>query len=181
MKQVVFACVHNAGRSQIAAAFLNALADPEKARAKSAGTHPADRVHPEVVDAMREVGIDLAGAAPALLTSESAADASLLVTLGCGEACPVLPGVRREDWPIPDPKGMPASGVREIRDAIRSRVEALVAREGWATPDTRGQGSEQVRKPGFGSSCASMRRSVRPPRGQARRSGESPTVEDEPP
>ena len=131
MKRILFACVHNAGRSQMAAAFLNALADPKKARAISAGTRPADRVHPEVVEAMREVGIDLSDAKPVLLTTELAEGSARLVTMGCGEECPVVPGVRREDWPFPDPKGMRTSGVREVRDGIRSRVEGLIASEGW--------------------------------------------------
>ncbi len=129
-RPVVFACVHNAGRSQIAAAFFGALADPARARAVSAGTQPAARVHPEVVAAMLEVGIDLQAARPTLLTPGLARDALLLVTMGCGEACPAVPGLRREDWPLPDPKGQPLDAVRAIRDAIRDRVRALVVREG---------------------------------------------------
>ena len=120
MKEVLFACVHNAGRSQMAAAWFNALGDPSKARGVSAGTDPAPRVHPEVVDAMREVGIDLA------------ATASILVTMGCGEACPVVPGLRRMDWPLEDPKGKPIDQVRAIRDELRRRVVELLRREGWA-------------------------------------------------
>jgi arsenate reductase (thioredoxin) len=124
---VIFACVHNAGRSQMAAAFFNQLAGGA-ARAISAGTQPAERVHPEVVTAMGELGIDLANAKPAKLTVELARSASLLVTMGCGEACPALPGLEREDWPLPDPKGQPVERVREIRDAIRSRTTELMAR-----------------------------------------------------
>jgi len=131
VKTVVFACVHNAGRSQMAAAFFNALADPEKARAISAGTQPAARVHPEVIDVMREAGIDLAGAVPALLTKERARGAALLVTMGCGEACPVIPGVRIEDWPLDDPKGQSPARVREIRDEIRGRIVRLLQESGW--------------------------------------------------
>jgi arsenate reductase (thioredoxin) len=131
---VIFACVHNAGRSQMAAGFFNALADPARAAALSAGTEPGERVHPEVVDAMREVGIDLAGARPRKLTDELAAGAGWLITMGCGEACPVVPGLRRDDWPIDDPKGRPLAQVRAIRDDVRRRVEALVAREHWAAP-----------------------------------------------
>ena len=131
-KQVIFACVHSAGRSQMAAAFLNALADPSQARAVSAGTEPAERVHPEVVAVMREVGIDLSAAKPARLTDELAARGDLLVTMGCGEACPVVPGLKRDDWPIEDPKGKPPERVREIRDEVRGRVERLIAAEGWA-------------------------------------------------
>jgi arsenate reductase len=130
-KTVVFACVHNAGRSQMAAAFFAALADPALARAVSAGTEPGPRVHPEVVEAMREAGIDLADAKPRLLTPELAQDAELLVTMGCGEACPALPGVRRADWPLPDPKGQSMATVREIRDAVRERVRKLLRDEGW--------------------------------------------------
>lgn len=126
MKTVVFACVHNAGRSQMAAAWFNHLADPQAARAISAGTSPADRVHPEVVDAMREVGIDLSSATPQTLTAELAREADLLVTMGCGDKCPYVPGLRVEDWPLEDPKGKPLARVREIRDEIRGRVEALL-------------------------------------------------------
>ena len=123
---VIFACVHNAGRSQMAAAFFNALADPHKARAVSAGTNPGERVHDVVIDAMREVGVDLRTAVPRLLTPELAKDATWLVTMGCGEACPVLPGVRRGDWPLDDPKGQPLDRVRQIRDDIRQRVETFL-------------------------------------------------------
>ncbi len=131
MKTAIFACVHNAGRSQMAAAFFNDMANPSLARAVSAGTRPAERVHPEVVVAMREVGIDLSAARPQLLTPELAAAAHLLVTMGCGDECPVVPGLRRDDWPLPDPKGQPRERVREIRDDIRSRVWKLLAKEGW--------------------------------------------------
>jgi arsenate reductase len=131
MKTVLFACVHNAGRSQMAAAWFNALSDSSKARAISAGTEPGASVHPEVVAAMREVGIDLEGAVPRKLTDELAASVSTLVTMGCGEACPVVPGLRRMDWPLEDPRGKPLERVREIRDDIEGRVQALVAAEGW--------------------------------------------------
>jgi arsenate reductase len=131
MTTVIFACVHNAGRSQMAAAFFNAFADPARARAVSAGTVPAERVHPEVVAAMREVGIDLSGARPQRLTDELAASAQVLVTMGCGEACPVVPGLKRDDWPIDDPKGRPLEEVRGIRDEIRRRVEALLSAGKW--------------------------------------------------
>jgi arsenate reductase len=130
VKTVIFACVHNAGRSQMAAAFFNRLADPAKARAVSAGTTPGERVHPEVVAAMQEEGIDLSGARPQKLTTELAAGAQLLITMGCGDECPYVPGVRRDDWPLDDPKGQPVERVRAIRDDIRARVEALVGREG---------------------------------------------------
>jgi arsenate reductase len=130
MKTVLFACVHNAGRSQMAAAWLNTLADPTKARAISAGTDPGAQVHPEVLTTMREVGIDLEGVVPTKLTLELAASASILVTMGCGEACPVVPGLRRLDWPLEDPKGQPIETVRLIRDDIRRRVQDLLAAEG---------------------------------------------------
>jgi len=131
MKTVLFACVHNAGRSQMAAAFFNQLADAAKARAVSAGTNPGPRVHPEVVAAMNEAGIDLSGAATTRLTPELAATASMLVTMGCGDECPYVPGVVRDDWPLDDPKGKAIEAVRVIRDDIRHRVETLIAREGW--------------------------------------------------
>lgn len=131
MNTVIFACVHNAGRSQMAAAFFNSFADPELARAVSAGTQPAEHVHPEVVEVMAEDGFDLRQARPALLTGELARGAQLLITMGCGESCPVVPGLRRDDWGIADPKGQSPARVREIRDEIRTRVHALVAAEGW--------------------------------------------------
>ena len=123
---VIFACVHNAGRSQMAAAFFNALADAGKARAVSAGTNPGPHVHPEVVAAMREVDLDLQAAVPQRLTPELAEGAAWLITMGCGDACPVVRGVRRDDWPLEDPKGQPIERVRRIRDDIRRRVEAFV-------------------------------------------------------
>lgn len=131
MKTVIFACVHNAGRSQMAAAFFNAHVDPTKARALSAGTEPGDRVHPEVVTAMREVGIDLADARPQRLTDELAHGAQMLVTMGCGEPCPVVPGLARDDWPLEDPKGKPVERVRAIREEIESRVAQLLRTQGW--------------------------------------------------
>ena len=132
MKTVIFACVHNAGRSQMAAAFFNALANPAMARGISAGTQPGERVHPEVQAAMAEVGIDLSGAKPQRLTDELAQGAQWLITMGCGEACPHVPGLKRDDWPLEDPKGRPVERVRQIRDEVRSRVSELLAREGWA-------------------------------------------------
>lgn len=131
MERVIFACVHNAGRSQMAAAFFSALADPARAVAVSAGTRPAARVHPEVVAVMRESGIDLSAARPQKLTGRLAGGASLLVTMGCGDECPYVPGLERDDWPLEDPSGKPLERVREIRDDIRARVEVLLARRGW--------------------------------------------------
>jgi protein-tyrosine-phosphatase len=130
MFKVIFACVHNAGRSQMAAAFFNQLADPEKAHAISAGTEPGERVHPEVLAVMQEVGIDLGNATPQKLTEELAKEAQLLITMGCGDKCPYVPGLRRDDWPLPDPKGRPMQEVREIRDEVKRRVRALLASEG---------------------------------------------------
>ena len=131
MKTVLFACVHNAGRSQMSAAIFNLLADPAKARAISAGTEPGPCVHPEVLEAMKEQGVDLSGVKPQKLTAELASTAALLVTMGCGEACPVVPGLRVVDWPLEDPKGKPIERVREIRDEIAGRVRQLLARERW--------------------------------------------------
>ncbi len=129
---VLFACVHNAGRSQMAAAWFNALADPAKARAISAGTQPGSRVHPEVVAVMGEAGIDLSGSPTTTLTSELAASASMLITMGCGDECPAVPGLERDDWPIEDPKGKPVETVRRINGEVRSRVQALLERQRWA-------------------------------------------------
>jgi arsenate reductase len=131
MITVLFACVHNAGRSQMATAWFNALSDPDRARALSAGTEPGPRVHPEVVEAMREVGIDLSSVTPRLLTDDLARGASLLVTMGCGETCPFVPGLRRMDWPLEDPKGKPIERVRAIREEVHGLVAALIAAEGW--------------------------------------------------
>jgi arsenate reductase (thioredoxin) len=132
MRTVLFACVHNAGRSQMAAAWFNQLADPVKARALSAGTRPGTQVHPEVVAAMREVGIDLSGAPTTRLTLEVAQQAHVLVTMGCGDECPFVPGAERDDWPLDDPKGKPIEVVRTIRDEVRDRVRAMIDRKGWA-------------------------------------------------
>lgn len=130
MTTVLFACVHNAGRSQMAAAFFNTLADSGRARAVSAGTEPATRVHPEVVVAMREVGIDLEGAVPKRLTDELARSANILVTMGCGETCPVVPGVKRIEWNLSDPMGQDLDHVRGIRDVIKDHVVRLIQVEG---------------------------------------------------
>jgi arsenate reductase len=131
MKTVLFACVHNAGRSQMAAALFNKLADPSKARAVSAGTQPGAHVHPEVVEVMREDGIDLSNVVPRKLTDDIATEADILVTMGCGEACPVVPGVERDDWPLEDPKGQPLGRVREIRGDVEARVRGMIEHRGW--------------------------------------------------
>jgi len=130
MKTILFACVENAGRSQMAAALFNVTADPSKAHAISAGTRPGERVHPAVVEVMRELGVELGGVVPRKLTEDVASQAQVLVTMGCGDQCPFVPGARVEDWPLPDPKGQPIHVVRQIRDEIRARVEDLIARDG---------------------------------------------------
>jgi arsenate reductase len=129
MRTFIFACVHNAGRSQMSAAFFNQFADPDRAHAISAGTHPAKHVHPVVVDAMREVGIDLSNAKPQKLTAELAQNAEMLVTMGCGDECPYVPALRRDDWPLPDPRGQGIESVRQTRDEIKRRVLQLLAQE----------------------------------------------------
>jgi arsenate reductase len=117
----------------MAAAWFNELANPVKARALSAGTEPGSRVHPEVLEAMREVGIDLSAARPKLLDDAMLSEATHLITMGCGESCPVAqPGVLRMDWPLEDPKGKPLPRVREIRDEIKGLVAELIADCGCA-------------------------------------------------
>jgi arsenate reductase (thioredoxin) len=130
MLKVIFACVHNAGRSQMASALFNQLADPQKAQAVSAGTDPGERVHPEVQAVMQEIGIDLRHAKPQKLTEELAKDAQLLITMDCGDKCPYVPGLRRDDWPLRDPKGLSSEEVRGIRDEVKRRVGDLLRREG---------------------------------------------------
>ena len=133
-KKVVFACVHNAGRSQIATALFNRIADPARAVAVSAGTDPGMQVHPEVVAAMKELGIDVSFARPRLLTDEVIRHARVVVTMGCGDQCPVVERARMEDWQLPDPAGQSLETVRGIRDEILKRVQALVAKEHWGRP-----------------------------------------------
>ncbi|HEX3256309.1 MAG TPA: arsenate reductase ArsC [Gaiellaceae bacterium] len=125
MSRVLFVCVQNAGRSQMAEALFTRAADGVH-EARSAGTRPADSVHPEVVATMDELGIDLAGAVPRRLTDADAEWADLVVTMGCGEECPVLPGKRYLDWDLDDPAGRPSAEVRAIRDQIGRRVDALL-------------------------------------------------------
>ena len=115
----------------MAAAFFNQLADHSKAQAISAGTEPALRIHQEVLSAMQEVGIDLSNAKPQKLTQELAEGASLLITMGCGDKCPYVPGLRRDDWLLRDPKGQPVDEVRKIRNEIKDRVESLIVAEGF--------------------------------------------------
>ena len=137
MNTVIFACIHNAGRSQMAAAWFNKLANPSEARAISAGTEPGTRVHPEVLEAMTEVGVDLSGQTPQRLTDDLARGAGMLITMGCGEQCPVVPGLRRDDWPLEDPKGKPLARVREIRDEVKERVQRLLEERGWAQGNSK--------------------------------------------
>ena len=134
MLKVIFACVHNAGRSQMAAAFFNQLADRSKAEAISAGTDPGPRVHPEVLAAMQEIGIDLSNAKPQKLTEDLARQAQLLITMGCGDNCPYVPGLRRDDWPLRDPKGQPMEEVRKIRDKIRAACNRFLLRKASPLP-----------------------------------------------
>jgi arsenate reductase (thioredoxin) len=129
MKTYLFACVHNAGRSQMAAALFNLYADRSGCLAISAGTQPADRIHPEVMQAMREIGVDLSSARPQLLTRELAESASVIVTMGCGESCPFVPNLRTIDWALPDPEGQSLEAVRTIRDEIHGRVKGLIRSE----------------------------------------------------
>ena len=141
MNTIIFACIHNAGRSQMAAAWFNALSDPAKAHAISAGTEPGERVHPEVLEAMGEVGIDLTESKPRKLTDDLAQGAQMLITMGCGEQCPVVPGLAREDWPLEDPKGKSVERVREIRDDVKRRVLRLLDSQGWSR-GSRGTGTD---------------------------------------
>ena len=126
MIRILFTCVHNADRSQMAAAFFNQIADSSLAQAISAGTEPATQIHPEVIRVMHEMGIELNGVTPRLLTADLALQANILVTMGCGESCPIVPGAKREDWNLPDPKGQPLEHVRQIRDEIQEKVDEMV-------------------------------------------------------
>jgi len=131
--EVLFVCVHNAGRSQMAAALLERAAGG-KVRVRSAGTTPADEIHPNVRSVMSEIGIDLLDRKPARLTTEAVQEADVVITMGCGDACPVFPGKRYEDWEVPDPAGRGVAEVRAIRDDIARRVETLVSELTGAAP-----------------------------------------------
>ncbi|MGW1341042.1 arsenate reductase ArsC [Kribbella sp. NPDC002412] len=122
---VLFVCVHNAGRSQMAAGWLRHLAG-DTVDVRSAGSEPANQINPVAVEAMREVGIDIAGATPELLATETVKDSDVVITMGCGDACPIFPGKRYEDWQLTDPAGQPLELVRKVRDDIRTRVETLL-------------------------------------------------------
>ncbi|MFJ2646523.1 arsenate reductase ArsC [Streptomyces sp. NPDC087420] len=130
---VLFVCVHNAGRSQMAAAFLTHLA-AGRVEVRSAGSTPADTVNPAVAEAMREVGIDLSANIPKLLTTEAVQASDVVITMGCGDTCPVFPGKRYLDWQLPDPAGQNADAVRPIRDEIETRVRALIEEIAPAAP-----------------------------------------------
>ena len=123
---VLFVCVHNAGRSQMAAGWLRHLAG-DSVEVRSAGSEPGDQINPTAVEAMREVGVDITGAVPQLLATETVKDSDVVITMGCGDACPIFPGKRYEDWQLTDPAGQPLEVVRQVRDEIRTRVEQLVA------------------------------------------------------
>lgn len=125
MATVLFVCLHNAGRSQMSQALFERAADGRHT-ALSAGTTPGEHVHPEVVEVMRELNVELSGRVPRELTAELAQQADLVVTMGCGDACPYIPGKRYIDWDLPDPKGRPISEVRATRDDIAQRVQRLV-------------------------------------------------------
>ena len=122
---VLFVCVHNAGRSQMAAAFLTHLAG-DRVEVRSAGSAPADTVNPHVVQAMKEVGVDISQETPKVLTADAVRASDVVITMGCGDACPFFPGKRYLDWELTDPAGQPIEVVREVRDEIKDRVSALV-------------------------------------------------------
>jgi protein-tyrosine-phosphatase len=122
---VLFVCVHNAGRSQMAAGYLRALA-ADRVEVLSAGSEPKDRMNPVAVQAMAEDGIDIEGSIPRLLSVDDVRESDVVITMGCGDACPIFPGKRYEDWELDDPAGQPIEAVRTIRNQIRSRVEALI-------------------------------------------------------
>ncbi len=123
---VLFVCVHNAGRSQMAAGFLRDLAG-DRIEVRSAGSMPADRINPVAVQAMAEVGIDITAEQPKVLTTDAVQDSDVVITMGCGDACPIFPGKRYEDWTLEDPAGQGIDAVRPIRDDIRARIEQLVS------------------------------------------------------
>jgi arsenate reductase len=127
MPTVLFVCVHNAGRSQMAAGFLQHLAG-DRVDVRSAGSEPADQLNPVVVAAMLEEGIDIRSEQPALLSTDAVRAADVVITMGCGDACPVFPGKRYEDWELTDPAGLDLDAVRPIRDDVRARVQVLIAR-----------------------------------------------------
>lgn len=126
MKTVLFVCVHNAGRSQMAAGFMQSLGK-DKVNVLSAGSMPKDQINPVAVEVMKEVGIDISNNQPKILTTESVKESDVVITMGCGDACPIFPGKRYEDWQLEDPAGKDLETVRKIRDEIKSRIEALLS------------------------------------------------------
>ena len=137
MAHVLFVCLHNAGRSQMSRSLFQRAAGGRHT-ADSAGTTPAEQLHPEVVEVMKEIGLDLSGVVPQLLTSELAQRADVVVTMGCGEQCPYIPGKRYVDWDLPDPKDQPIEQVRQTRELIAARVAGLVAELDARRPSTSG-------------------------------------------
>ena len=131
---VLFVCIHNAGRSQMAAGWLRQLAG-DRVDVRSAGSEPADQINPVAVEAMREVGIDITGATPHILETEDVRASDVVITMGCGDTCPIFPGKRYEDWDLTDPAGQPIAVVRQVRDDIRARVGKLVAELTNTTPE----------------------------------------------
>ena len=125
-KTVLFVCVHNAGRSQMAAGFMKAIGK-EKVNVLSAGSMPKDQINPVAVEVMKEVGIDISNNQPKILTTESVKESDVVITMGCGDACPIFPGRRYEDWQLEDPAGKDLETVRRIRDEIKSRIEVLLS------------------------------------------------------
>ncbi|MFG2652575.1 arsenate reductase ArsC [Streptomyces sp. NPDC048436] len=126
LASVLFVCVHNAGRSQMAAGFLNHLAG-DRVEVRSAGSLPGDQVNPAAVEAMKEVGVDIADQRPKVLTTEAVQASDYVITMGCGDACPIFPGKKYLDWALEDPAGQGVEAVRPIRDEIKSRIETLIA------------------------------------------------------
>ena len=146
---ILFVCVHNAGRSQMAAGFARAFGG-DRVTVLSGGSEPSDRINPVAVAAMAEIGVDISGALPSALDVEQVRAADAVITMGCGDACPVLPGRRYEDWELDDPAGLPLERVRPIRDDIRSRVAALLASLDVVAPEARsGGGGTRVASEGF--------------------------------
>ncbi|KAF9210504.1 hypothetical protein BGZ59_009361 [Podila verticillata] len=131
MSDIMFACVHNAGRSQMAAAFFNKHRTQDTVKGVSAGTNPASKVHPVVREIMLEVGIDLSSITPVKLTPELAKTVTTIVTMGCGETCPYVPGVKIVDWSLTDPKNKPVDEARVIRDEIENRIKVFIAENNY--------------------------------------------------
>ena len=123
---ILFVCVHNAGRSQMAAGYAQTLG-AGRIEVRSAGSEPTDRINPNAIAVMAEEGIDITGNAPKILTTDAVREADVVITMGCGDTCPIFPGKRYEDWDLTDPAGQPVEVVREVRDEIRHRIETLVA------------------------------------------------------